>query len=329
MNDRRRAGRGARHGVHWRQWLLAVLLVAAVVVAALHFGDLKKFAELVSRAQPLWLVGALLLQLSTYVSLAGEWWFVLRAGQSKVPMRKLLPLTISKLFADQVVPTAGVSGNVLLVDRLSAIGVRREIAVAAVILAVIGYYLSYAVAGLAAVVLMWLRDGVPMIVLGLVGLLLAVAAAIPGAALWLQRNSRRKMPDWAKRFESIRELLELISDAPSKLVRNPRLIAQVTVLNGAVFVLDGLTMLLCLRALGVQVPFTAAFVPFMMASIVVTLGPIPLGLGSFEAVSIGMLRLMGVPFEAALSATLLLRGFTLWLPLVAGFFSTRRALKKP
>ncbi len=335
MGDHRRPVRGqrnserdAKHGPRWRRWLLALLLIAALVVAALHFGDFKKFAQLVSRAEPLWLVGALLLQLATYASLAGEWFLVLRAGKSKRPMRELLPLTIGKLLADQVVPTAGVSGDVFLVDRLVASGVRRELAVAAVILAVIGYYLSYAVAALAAVVLMWLRDGVPMIVLGLVGLLLAVAAAIPGAALWLQRNSRTKMPDWAKRFESIRELLELISAAPSKLVRNPGLIAQLTALNGAVFVIDALTLQLCLLALGVHAPFTAAFVPFMMASIVVTLGPIPLGLGSFEAVSVGMLRLMGIPFEAALSATLLLRGFTLWLPLVAGLFTTRRALRR-
>jgi uncharacterized membrane protein YbhN (UPF0104 family) len=48
-----------------------------------------------------------------------------------------------------------------------------------------------------------------------------------------------------------------------------------------------------------------------MASIVTTLGPIPMGLGSFEAVSVGTLRAMGIPFEAAISATLLCRGFTL------------------
>src|SRR5438552_2233308 len=141
----RHIGRDSRHGPHWRQWLLAFLLVAAMVVTALHFGDLKKFAELVGQAKPLWLIGALLLQLSTYVSLAGEWFLVLRAGKSPRPMRKLLPLTISKLFADQVVPTAGVSGHVFLVERLAASGVLRELAVAAVILAVIGYYLSYAV----------------------------------------------------------------------------------------------------------------------------------------------------------------------------------------
>ena len=167
-----------------------------------------------------------------------------------------------------------------------------------------------------------------MIVIGLAGLLLAVATAIPASALWLQHNSRRRMPHWAERIGSVRELLELISDAPSKLVRNPRLVAQLAVLNAGVFVADALTLQLCLFALGERASFAVAFVPFIMASIVVTLGPIPLGLGSFEATSIGMLRLMGVPFEAALSATLLLRGFTLWLPLAAGLFLTRGELRK-
>jgi hypothetical protein len=30
----------------WRRWLIVLLLVAALIVAALHFGDLEKFAEL-------------------------------------------------------------------------------------------------------------------------------------------------------------------------------------------------------------------------------------------------------------------------------------------
>ena len=40
-----------------------------------------------------------------------------------------------------------------------------------------------------------------------------------------------------------------------------------------------------------------------------------------------MLRLFGVPFEAAVSATLLFRGFTLWLPLLPGGILLRRELK--
>src|SRR5690242_8516932 len=114
----------------WRSWLLVLLIAGAIVVAALHWGDVKKFAELTTKAEPAWLAAALLLQFSTYVSLSAQWWLVLRNAGSRRPLLKLLPLTITKLFADQVVPTAGVSGNVLLVDRLRALGVAREHAVA-------------------------------------------------------------------------------------------------------------------------------------------------------------------------------------------------------
>ena len=107
-----------------------------------------------------------------------------------------------------------------------------------------------------------------------------------------------------------------------------RLIAYLTALNGAVFALDGLTMQLCLLALGLNVPFSTAFTAFIMASIVVTLGPIPMGLGSFEAVSISMLRVMGVPFEAALSGTLLFRGSTWWVPLIPGMLAPRRQSRR-
>lgn len=40
-----------------------------------------------------------------------------------------------------------------------------------------------------------------------------------------------------------------------------------------------------------------------------------------------MLGLMGVPIEAALSATLLLRGFTVWLPMLPGMWLARWALR--
>ena len=102
----------------WRPWVLVLLIIGGLVVATLHFGDIKKFAELLTKAQPLWLAGALLLQVMTYISLSAQWWLVLRQAGSGRPVLNLLPLTITKLFADQVVPTAGVSGNVLLIDRL-------------------------------------------------------------------------------------------------------------------------------------------------------------------------------------------------------------------
>jgi uncharacterized protein (TIRG00374 family) len=131
------------------------------------------------------------------------------------------------------------------------------------------------------------------------------------------------MAGWSK----TRDFFKLIGEAPGSLVRDAQLIAWMTALQGLVFLADAATMQACILALGVHAPLSAGYVAFMMASIAVILGPIPMGLGSFEAVSIAMLRLFGVPFEASLSATLLFRGFTLWLPLIPGGVLLRRALK--
>jgi uncharacterized protein (TIRG00374 family) len=327
-NSRARASQNKGKGSQWRRWLLAALIAGAVIVGALHWGDVKKFAELTARAEPIWLAGALLLQVSTYVSLSAQWWLVLRKAGSPRPMLQLLPLTITKLFADQVVPTAGVSGNVLLVDRLKAIGVLREHAVAAIILAIIAYYLSYAVGTVIAVAMLALRGKLSLLLLGLAALLLTVATAIPAAILWLRDMGDDALPQWLRRRTSVREMFELVGDAPRDLVRDPRLILQLSLFNFAVFVADAGTLLLCLFALGQKAPFDAAFVAFTMAAIVTLLGAVPLGLGSFEATSIATLRLMGVSFEAALSATLLYRGFALWIPLGLGAVLMRRQMRK-
>lgn len=312
---------------NWRTWLLAVLLVAGVVVAVLHWGDVKKFGELLAQAKPLWLLAAAATQLLTYVALALQWMRVLRAGNCRAPFGKLLGLTVAKHFADQMVPTAGMSGNVVVVDRLQAIGADRPVALAALIMTIIAYYASYGVASLIALVLLWWHGHTSWVVLGLIGASLGLSAAVPALALWLHRKGAKAIPRWLRRISTVCELFEMIKEAPARLVRSERLIGELSLLNGAVFALDGLTMQLCLFALGLHVPFSTAFSAFILASIVVTLGPIPMGLGSFEAVSIGMLRAMGVPFEAALSATLLFRGYTLWVPLLPGMFAARRQLK--
>jgi len=313
---------------NWRTWLLGLLLAAAVVFAAFHWGDVKQFASLVAHAEPMWLLAAFVAQLLTYIALAAEWLVVLRACDCQTSFAKLLPLTLTKHFADQMVPTAGMSGNVVVVDRLRQLGVSRKVAVASVILAIISYYASYAIAAVGALFLLWLMSEDSWALVGLIAVFLVVAAGIPSLALWLQKKGQRAIPRWLRNVGPVRELFDMIGEAPAKLIRSGELIAELSILNGITFALDGLTMQFSLFALGVHVPFAAAFVAFIMASIVVTLGPIPMGLGSFEAVSIGTLRLAGVSFEAALSATLLFRGFTLWLPLIPGMIAARRDLKR-
>lgn len=324
----RKGERGPLSASRWAGWIFALLLVGALIFAGLHWGDVEKFTELAANARPAWLAAALALQLATYALLSAQWWLVLRRGKTPLPLRSLLPITISKLFADQVVPTSGMSGNVLLVDRLMARDISRRNAVAAAILAIFAYYASYASCALAAAILLWLHGGISWLLIGAITIFLLVAAAIPAGILWLQEKGRAAMPHWLGRFGPVRQLFEMVGETPDKLVRDPKLVGQMALLNGGVWIADALTLQVCLLALGQPAALDAAFVGLIIASIIATIGPVPLGLGSFEASAIATLRLMDVPFEAALSATLLYRGLTLWLPLIAGLVISRRELKR-
>jgi glycosyltransferase 2 family protein len=311
----------------WRSWLLAVLLLAGLVIAVLHWGDVKRFGKLLTEAKPLWLAAAAGLQLATYFGLAAQWSVVLRRGRTPEEPANLFRLTLAKHFADQVVPTAGVSGNVLLVDRLVSMGIPRRNAVAALLLQIVAYYVSYALGALWVLVVLWWKSRTSVVLTAAVLAFLVVATGIPALTLWLHRRGQKRLPGWLTRWSKVRHFFELVGEAPGDLVRDRELIIILSALNLAVFVADAGTMQACIYALGVNAMLSAGYTAFMMASIAVILGPIPMGLGSFEAVSITMMRLFGVPFEAALSATLLFRGFTLWLPLIPGGLLLRRALK--
>jgi Mg2+-importing ATPase len=81
--------------------------------------------------------------------------------------------------------------------------------------------------------------------------------------------------------------------------------------------------------LGVTASVSGVFVSFMIASLLRTMGIVPGGLGTFEATSVLMLRMVGIDVAVALSATLLFRGLSFWLPMFPGYWCSRRLLVAP
>lgn len=323
------AEHGAHHRIGWRPWLLGILTGAVLAGAVFHFGEIENFGQLIARARPGWLAAAIFLQLATYASVAMGWNVVLdRAGMHR-DFGRLMRMAVTKLFADQAMPSAGMGGNVLLVDQLTALGVSRGTAVAALLVSMIGYYAAYGMLALVMLLLLWLHDKATPLMAGLVTTFLLVALAIPSLALWLRRRGSQPLPPRLERIGIVRNLLDAVGEAPSELVADRSLLFRVGLYNGLVFLADAATLLACLLALGQPAGFGTAFIALIMASIVVTLGPIPLGLGSFEATSTATLRLLGVPVEVAFTATMLFRLLTLWLPLVPGLFLIRAALWQP
>lgn len=311
----------------WRSWLVGVVLAAALIALVVNFSELENFTRLLRRTQPLWLIGAVALQATTYASIAACWALVLKHAGTPRPLSLLVPLSVSKLFTDQAVPTAGMSGNILLVDQLALSGVPHGTAMAALLVSMSGFYAVYALLAIATLALLWFHHEVTPLLAGAISLFLIVALMIPGSALWLRRRGQRPIPSLIRKLRVVNSLLSIVALAPARLIYDPRLIAKAMALNGLVFLADAATLQFCLMAIGQTVHFSTALIALIMASIAVTLGPIPLGLGTFEAVCVAMLSALGVPLEAAFAGTLLLRGLMLWLPLLPGLWLTRRLLR--
>jgi uncharacterized protein (TIRG00374 family) len=311
-------------------WLPGVLLLAGLVAVVSHLGEGKKFASQLQAARPGWILVAALLQGATYVAAAAVWQRVLRRGRGRCTVRSLVPIAIARLFVDQVLPTAGFGGRLLVVKALQKRKVHTRLAVAAILVDLLTLYAAFAVCVLASLAIVsWVSD-LNRLVLLLAGLFPIFALSIPAAVLWLSRGrgSDRELPRWVRFVPRAGDLVKQVSSAPRRLVRNRAILLEAGALQLVIFLLDGATLWATLRAVGYSAHPAAVFASFVFAQVAATVLLVPGGLGTFEASAVAMLALFRVPVEAALTATLLLRGFTYWLPMAPGFWLSRLEIKR-
>jgi uncharacterized protein (TIRG00374 family) len=309
-------------------WLTGVLLLAALVVVVTHLAEERELARLVGQAKPIWLLGALPLQALTYVCAAAVWQRALVHQGEHRKLSGLVPLGLAKLFTDQAVPSAGMSGTLLVVRSLERRGIARAIAVATVLIGLVAFYVAYFLATAAAVAILWLDGELRTTILVPAAVLCLVAVGLPLAILGFRRRTLRRLPRWLERLPAARSVVITLREAPVGGLLRGRLLLETTLLQLGIFLLDALTLGVTLRAVGSAVDAPTVFASFVIASVVATLAWVPGGIGTFEGTSVAMLRLHGIPVEAGLAATLLLRGFTFWLPMLPGLALVRRETRR-
>jgi uncharacterized membrane protein YbhN (UPF0104 family) len=200
----------------------------------------------------------------------------------------------------------------------------------ALVLDLFGFYAAFAVC---AVVTAALLGAYGVVSRGIVALVLPfslILVAIPSLIIWLVRAGPAARETRLGRIPFLGRLLDAFGQARLDLARKPALLFHATAMQAATFVLDAGTLLAMLAALEPDPPSAAsAFAGFTLAAAAELVGPVPGGLGAFEGGCIAGLHAFGVPIERALLATLLVRGFTFWLPMVPGMVIAREAVAAP
>ena len=290
-----------------------VSLVGGVVVAYVLAGQLAEvsFASLIRHALWQWTAAAVLLSALTYVAAA-----VSLTGFVLEPLRftRTILAQLAASFVTLVTPAAvgGVALNIRYLQRggVSPAKATASVGAAQVIAFVLHMLLLVIFATVTGAAVHSLRPPVWVwfVLAGLVVLLL-VAMALP--------RGRRLLR--ARLVPTLGQVLPRLLD----LVQSPRKLAEA--LGGTL----GLTLVyvLCLaasvRALGGAVPITSIAVVYLTGSALGSVAPTPGGLGAVElAMSAGLTAAgaaTGLTSATALSAVLLFRLLTFWLPVPVGW----------
>ena len=311
----------------WLAWLSGILLLVGVGIVIARRGEELRFADLLKHAHPSWLLVAVLLQIGTYACAAGAWQRVLMRQHIQTSLWQLIPLGLAKLFMDQMVPSAGLSGTLLVVRALKRRGVPDGASVSAVVVGLLGFHLAYGLALVTALVLLAVSGDLSRRMLSLAILATFLIGAMIVTLIWLSRGRRGPVRDLLMRIPGLKGFLQQLRDAPKGALHDKALLAETTALQFGIFLLDAATLGVCLAALGATASPTGLFAALVIASLVATITIIPSGLGTFDATMLGMLHLVGVSITHAVGAVLLFRGFTLMLPLLPGLWLARRELK--
>ncbi len=318
-----------RRSVGWLPWLLGAAGVIAVIFVALHAAEERAIVKLMHDARPAWLILALLLQAGTYVAQAGVWRVVLQRAGASVPFTLACRLSLARLFIDQAVPAMGVSGAALVARALGRQGVARTTVMSTVAVDAASFYIAYVI-DLAIALALLRREGhvSPLIVTAAV-LFLCYGSALITAVLSLTRTRPGRLAARLQEWPVVGRVVEPLQQGSPRLVHDPALLARATALQMLIALLDAATVWILLKSLGSDASAGAVFASFVIASVMRSIGFLPGGLGTFEAASVGALALAGVPVAAGLSATLLFRGLSFWLPMIPGLVLSRTFALEP
>jgi uncharacterized membrane protein YbhN (UPF0104 family) len=307
-------------------WISGLVLLGMLVALVLHLGDERRFVELLYQAKPTWLLVAVVLQGGTYACAAAIWHRALVRTGCHQSLIFLMGLGVAKLFIDQVLPSAGIGGSLLVVDALQRRGVPSAATMVAILVDLVAYYVGFAALLAISLGLLWYHHDLNITILIMAGVFAVIALTIAGAIYWFSQHDKYPPPGWLRRLPILRPFFDTLVTIPTHLLRDRMLLSQLLLLNVGIFVLDAATLLVMLYTMGQPASPQSAFTSFMIASLAATVGLVPGGLGPFEGAMVAMLTLFNVPLEPALAATFLLRGFTFWLPMVPGFWFTYRTV---
>ena len=306
--------------------IVCLIGLVALIVTVLNFGKISAFTEQIAQAEPEWLVLAVSSQCAAFLCIALAWRLVLRRLDEPLNLYALFPLSVAKLFVDQALPSGGLSGAAFLLHALKRRGVSWDHAFSAFIFGSSTFIFAFILSSFVSFIAIAGAENTPSIFKIGARAFYVISLAITVGLAIVAIFRFTKVTAWLSHYPRAVSLMKLIDAAITRIASEKPLFLKVTLIQIVQRVFDALTLWLAFMAIGGAAPFGACFIGLSIASVAATIAPTPMGIGAFEGGLVATLTIFGVSLEAALTATLLFRGLSLWAPMLPGFFIVQREL---
>jgi len=325
-----------------RSMILFYLATFALVIICIeYFGTIKSDFMLFERVHPLWLLAALVAQIGTYYLSARAYQVLLLAyvNDKVFSLSELFQISIAMLFFNSAIPSIGLSGNTFFSKLLIKRGISAQRSLAFILFELFIVYLSRII-----IIFLIFAAGFffdfpdsfyTIFMTGIIAYMLL--------GLIMVISERKKVFSYVidkfKRIDFIRERLEKYEAVfEPKNDYNENLLKIFASKKGLTFraigyniginVCDMFTIYAIFLGSGVSINPMTVVIVYVLTQIITLLPTSPGSLLVYEGSMTFLFMRMGVPFGASITAVLLYRCLSFWLPIPIGFFLQKRLQKK-
>lgn len=319
---------------NWRR----ILLIAAVLLfAGLAYhqrSELVKVKEIVAGGTWGIFAAALGLQLFYYLC-QGIMFRQIMQIWLPVRFRDIMRFTLSSNTANKIAPSGGISGLVLFMAQAKESGVNTGLSLLANILFYITDYLSF-------LILVWLgfffysqdvKVGsalrLAVVIFSAIVIVLSISSILLIINLqrfspWLEKILSRvpfQRPFLQNQLPRLQEILSLVTHKAGQMTYgigsafSAGIVMQLT---------DVAILYLCFVTIGYKVSIGTVVAGFGLATVISLISMVPQGIAIYETTMTWIYVQMGIPFEIAITVSVLYRMVTFWFAMLPGIFSVSK-----
>jgi len=330
----------------FRKLIFYFVSIVFILVVYLRWGEVDDLREIFLKSHVSWFLVAIFLQALTYVFMALNYHYIFRMKGHTVSSWELYPMAFIVQFINQVFPSAGISGQIFLVDYLRMRGATIADGVGRSILEIASLFCGFGAMFIIAGVLYFASGAFhhhPNLIY-LVYIFWVLAAVSLTVFLVIQRHRNQ---NWISKiinyFKNRSERKKKTNQEPSRIrsywsvfVEELRTNMSTSALKtnassfnlaimwqGIVFFLDILTLYALTFALDIQISFALVFIIFTFTQFISMISFIPGSLVIYEGGMAILLIAYGVDRGSALTLALLFRALIFWLPMPIGWLLYR------